>query len=40
MTVEVVEDDEYGQSSVSDLRRRLDSDVKSVAMTHVPTGGG
>jgi selenocysteine lyase/cysteine desulfurase len=40
VAVEVVEDDEYGQFSVPDLKRRLNSDVKLVAMTHVPTGGG
>lgn len=42
--VEVVEDDEHGQVSVADLRRRLDDRaggaVKLVAMTHVPTQGG
>lgn len=35
-----MEDDEHGQLSVDDLERRLDSDVKLVAITHVPTGGG
>ncbi|MEH1130767.1 aminotransferase class V-fold PLP-dependent enzyme [Micromonospora sp. CPCC 206061] len=41
--VEVVDDDESGQVSVPDLRRRLSegpSPVKLVAMTHVPTQGG
>lgn len=38
--IEVVEDDEHGQLSVVDPERRLDSDVKLVAITHVPTGGG
>ena len=41
--VEVVEDDEHGQFSVADLRRRLESgpgQVKLIAMTHVPTHGG
>jgi cysteine desulfurase / selenocysteine lyase len=47
--VEVVEDDEHGQFSVADLRRRLDQgpsgtggpgEVKLIAMTHVPTHGG
>ena len=41
--VEVVDDDEHGQISVADLRRRLargGGDVKLVAMTHVPTQGG
>jgi cysteine desulfurase/selenocysteine lyase len=40
--IEVVDDDESGQVSVSDLRRRLgqDGSVKLVAITHVPTQGG
>jgi cysteine desulfurase / selenocysteine lyase len=41
--VEVVDDDETGQLSVPDLRRRLDdrsAPVKLVAVTHVPTQGG
>ena len=42
--VEVVDDDEHGQFSVADLRRRLadgrGSPVRLIAMTHVPTQGG
>jgi len=40
--VEVIENDETGQVSVSDLRRRLDDGgpVKLIAITHVPTQGG
>jgi cysteine desulfurase / selenocysteine lyase len=41
--VEVIDDDEHGQLSVSDLRRRLDDragEVKLIAITHVPTQGG
>jgi selenocysteine lyase/cysteine desulfurase len=39
--VEVVDDDEHGQLSVADLRRRVDrGGVKLIAMTHVPTQGG
>ena len=41
--IEVVDDDETGQLSVTDLRRRLDDGngpVKLVAITHVPTQGG
>ena len=41
--VEVVENDESGQLSVGDLRRRLadgSGPVKLVAITHVPTQGG
>ncbi|WP_416518434.1 aminotransferase class V-fold PLP-dependent enzyme [Streptomyces achromogenes] len=37
--IEVV-DDEHGQLSVADLQRRLDDDVKLVAVTHVPTQSG
>ncbi|WP_244223925.1 aminotransferase class V-fold PLP-dependent enzyme [Amycolatopsis circi] len=39
-TVEVVNNDETGQLDVEDLRRRVDSDVKLIAVTHVPTQGG
>lgn len=41
--VEVIENDETGQLSVPDLRRRLHDGkgpVKLVAITHVPTQGG
>lgn len=38
--VEVVDDDEHGQIDVEDLRRRVDSDVALIALTHVPTTGG
>lgn len=42
--VEVVDDDEHGQLSVEDLRRRVHDDrggpVKLIALTHVPTQGG
>ncbi|MBV9160769.1 MAG: aminotransferase class V-fold PLP-dependent enzyme [Pseudonocardiales bacterium] len=43
--VEVVDDDEHGQISLADLRRRLDGSgpagqVKLIAMTHVPAQGG
>ncbi|MEU7089373.1 aminotransferase class V-fold PLP-dependent enzyme [Streptomyces achromogenes] len=38
--IEVVDDDEHGQLSVADLQRRLDADVKLVAVTHVPTQSG
>ncbi|WP_433234872.1 aminotransferase class V-fold PLP-dependent enzyme [Streptosporangium sp. CA-135522] len=38
--IEVVDDDEHGQLSVKDLQRRLDDDVKLVAVTHVPTQSG
>lgn len=43
--VEVVDDDEHGQLSIADLRRRLDAGagtgpVRLIAVTHVPTQGG
>ncbi|WP_328614576.1 aminotransferase class V-fold PLP-dependent enzyme [Amycolatopsis sp. NBC_00355] len=38
--VEVVGDDESGQLDVDDLRRRVDGDVKLIAVSHVPTQGG
>ncbi|MGZ4615198.1 MAG: aminotransferase class V-fold PLP-dependent enzyme [Actinomycetes bacterium] len=38
--VEVVDDDEHGQISVDDLRRRIDGRVRLIALTHVPTHGG
>jgi cysteine desulfurase / selenocysteine lyase len=41
--VEVVDDDEHGQLSVTDLSSRLEHGtgaVKLIAMTHVPTQGG
>jgi cysteine desulfurase/selenocysteine lyase len=38
--VELVDDDESGQLDVDDLRRRMDDDVKLVAVTHVPTSSG
>jgi selenocysteine lyase/cysteine desulfurase len=38
--VEVVPDDEHGQLDVRELERRIDSRVKLIALTHVPTNGG
>jgi selenocysteine lyase/cysteine desulfurase len=38
--VVVVDDDVHGQIDVDDLRRRIDDDVKLVAITHVATSGG
>ena len=38
--VEVVPNDESGQFSVKALKNRMDSKVKLIAMTHVPTNGG
>ncbi|WP_410676478.1 aminotransferase class V-fold PLP-dependent enzyme [Amycolatopsis sp. cmx-4-68] len=38
--VEVIGDDESGQLDVEELRRRVDDDVKLIAVSHVPTQGG
>jgi selenocysteine lyase/cysteine desulfurase len=38
--VEVIGDDQSGQLDVEDLRRRVDGDVKLIAISHVPTQGG
>ncbi|WP_127782683.1 aminotransferase class V-fold PLP-dependent enzyme [Rhodococcus sp. X156] len=38
--IEVLADDEHGQVDLTDLAERLDSTVKLVAVTHVPTHGG
>ena len=38
--IEVVDDDDLGRFDVADLQRRMDDDVRLVAMTHVPTYGG
>jgi cysteine desulfurase/selenocysteine lyase len=39
-TIELVDDDPSGQVDVEDLAKRLDDDVKLVALTHVPTSNG
>jgi cysteine desulfurase/selenocysteine lyase len=38
--VEVIDDDEHGQVDVERLERRMDDDVRLVAITHVPTDNG
>jgi cysteine desulfurase/selenocysteine lyase len=38
--VEVIGDDESGQLDVEELKRRVDGDVKLIAISHVPTQGG
>lgn len=38
--VEVIPDDEYGQTSVSALRDMIDERVKLISISHVPTQGG
>lgn len=40
VTVDVVPNDEYGQISIEALGSMLDSTVKLVALTHMPTNGG
>jgi cysteine desulfurase / selenocysteine lyase len=39
-TVEVIPNDEHGQTSVSALESMLDDNVKLISITHVPTNGG
>ncbi|MFI5592875.1 aminotransferase class V-fold PLP-dependent enzyme [Amycolatopsis sp. NPDC051758] len=38
--VEVIGDDESGQLDVEELKRRVDGNVKLIAISHVPTQGG
>jgi cysteine desulfurase / selenocysteine lyase len=38
--VEVIPNDEYGQTSVEALREMIDERVKLISITHVPTNGG
>lgn len=38
--VEVIPDDEYGQTSVHALRAMMDERVRLISITHVPTNGG
>ncbi|HSW86494.1 MAG TPA: aminotransferase class V-fold PLP-dependent enzyme [Rhabdochlamydiaceae bacterium] len=38
--IAIVPDDEYGQLSLSALKEMIDSRVKLIAITHVPTQGG
>ncbi|MEW6128843.1 MAG: aminotransferase class V-fold PLP-dependent enzyme [Acidobacteriota bacterium] len=38
--VEVIPNDDYGQTSVEDLRAMMDEQVKLISITHVPTNGG
>ncbi|MGQ3888635.1 aminotransferase class V-fold PLP-dependent enzyme [Legionella sp. CNM-1927-20] len=38
--IEVIKNDEYGQSDIDDLKRKINKDVKLIAITHVPTQGG
>ncbi|MEV6447039.1 aminotransferase class V-fold PLP-dependent enzyme [Amycolatopsis sp. NPDC051716] len=40
VVVEVIGDDESGQLDVEELSRRVDGDVKLIAVSHVPTQGG
>lgn len=38
--IEVIANDEYGQTSVAALREMMDERVKLISITHVPTNGG
>jgi cysteine desulfurase / selenocysteine lyase len=39
-TIEVIPNDEHGQTDVKALREMMDERVKLIAITHVPTNGG
>jgi cysteine desulfurase / selenocysteine lyase len=39
-TIEVIPNDEHGQTDVKALREMIDERVKLIAITHVPTNGG
>lgn len=38
--IEVIQNDPSGQLSLADLERRMDGNVKLIAITHIPTNGG
>jgi cysteine desulfurase/selenocysteine lyase len=38
--VDIVDDDEHGQIDVAELARRMDDDVRLIAVTHAPTHSG
>lgn len=39
-TIEVIQNDASGQLSLADLEKKMDSSVKLIAITHIPTNGG
>lgn len=40
VSIEVIPDDEYGQLDIAALEKEIDSKVKLIAITHIPTQGG
>lgn len=38
--IEIIANDEYGQISVASLKQMMDSNVKLISVTHMPTNGG
>ena len=38
--IEVIRNDSFGQLDIADLQNRIDSRIKLIAITHVPTQGG
>ena len=40
IVIDVIPNDEHGQLDVNALRKKIDSQVKLIAITHVPTQGG
>ena len=40
VTIDVIRNDESGQLDIDDLQKKLDNNVKLIAITHVPSQGG
>lgn len=40
IVIDIIPDDEYGQLNIEVLRKKIDDQVKLIAITHVPTQGG
>lgn len=38
--IDVIKNDAFGQLDIDDLKRKVNSDVKLIAITHIPTQGG
>lgn len=40
VTIDVIPNDDYGQTSVAALQEKMDADVKLISITHIPTNSG
>lgn len=40
VSIDVIGNDEYGQLDLDDLKRKMNANVKLIAITHIPTQGG